>query len=207
MTTKPFHSYVVLTLLLIPAFAMTCDALSVFLKRPLALLAVQKTGPQCMALVDPTAPVSPQLRGFDPETAEDLTRANSTAAAFMHSHPMVSVTVLDGPTYLKCFGVSNSNNQAGTDAIFLNSERLPSPTLRAVAVAHELVHVEHSHKDTPQGQHNVFRHLFVSEEGEAHLSDQEAAKALHTHSLDSPVETYELVEIALNEASFLLFCR
>ena len=151
----------------------------------------RRNGLSCMALVDPTitpraAGEAPVLQGVDPQTAVFLQRVDPEAAAFFHSHWSARVTTLDGPTYRRCFGATKSNNQAGTAAIFLDQDRLPSPELRAVAIAHELVHAEHGHRDTPQGRHR-FLHLFITEEGEAHLADQEAAIRLHTKPLDSPL--------------------
>lgn len=65
-----------------------------------------------------------------------------------------------------------------TDTIFLNKQRFHSTSLRAVA--HELVHIEHGGDDTAQAHYSIDRHLFLSEEGEAHLADQRAAKKLRT---------------------------
>lgn len=159
-----------------------------------ALQNVRRYGPSCMALVDPTVTTDsagdgPLFQGVDPQTAVFLQRVAPEASAFFHSHWSAQVTVLDGPTYRNCFGGSNSNNQTATDAIFLNRDRLPSPELRAIAIAHELIHAEHGHPDTAQGRHSL-RHLLITEEGEAHLADQEAAIRLHTKSLDSPLEAF-----------------
>lgn len=43
------------------------------------------------------------------------------------------------------------------------------PKLRAVAIAHKLIHAEHGHSDMREGQHSILRHLLIIEEGEAHL--------------------------------------
>jgi len=93
----------------------------------------RRHGLSCMALVDPTVTTDnegngPLLQGVDPQTAVHLQRADPEGVAFLHSQWDAQITVLDGSTYRRCFGRSNSNNPVGTGAIFLNRDRLPSPS-------------------------------------------------------------------------------
>jgi len=82
----------------------------------------RRHGLSCMALVDPT--VTTDNEGNGPL----LQRADPEGVAFLHSQWDAQITVLDGSTYRRCFGRSNSNNPVGTGAIFLNRDRLPSPS-------------------------------------------------------------------------------
>lgn len=131
-------------------------------------------GLSCMALSDPTVGAYTLT-----EELKLLAQADPQAAAYFHTAG-VTVTPLDGATSTRCFGKKNSNNPVGTKAIFLNTDRLKTPGSRAVALSHELVHVEHGDPTTVMSRHSRLRHLWMTEEGEAHLHGLQTARRLQT---------------------------
>ncbi len=139
-----------------------------------AFLLPLRTG--CFALLDPTV----GLYSPSPELTL-LAKAKPSAATYFTSRP-ITVTPLTEQQTEPCFGQTNSSNVPGTFAITLNTDRLQTPAQRAVALAHELVHVEHGDPAAEASHHSVFRHLWMTEEGEAHLAGLRAAQ-----TLDSPM--------------------
>ena len=136
--------------------------------------AATKSGLSCISLTDPTVGANPM-----PEEHRLLRQADPNGERyFLANH--VLVTPLDDKTYRQCFGRQNSNNPVGTHLIFLNLDRLNTPALRAVALSHELVHVQHGDPTSALGQQTLLHHLWRPEEGEAHLRGLTTAKALHS---------------------------
>lgn len=128
----------------------------------------------CVSLSDPTEGANPM-----PEEHHLLRDADPEGERYFLSHH-VTVTPLDGVTYRRCFGQFDSNNPVGTNFIFLNLDRLQTPALRATAISHELIHVQHSDPTSALGQHTLLYHLWRPEEAEAHLRGLTTAKALHS---------------------------
>ncbi len=135
--------------------------------------AARNNSVSCMELADPTVGTY-----SGSEELELLSRADPQASAYFVSTG-VTVTPLDEATFVRCFGEQYSNNPVDTNVIFLNSGRLTTPALRAVAFAHELVHVEHGDSATAMGHHSLLHHLWMPEEGESHLRGIKAARKLH----------------------------
>ncbi len=142
-----------------------------------ARAAAAKSGQSCIALSDPTAGANPML-----EEHRLLRSVDPDGESYFLSH-QVLVTSLSGSIYKGCFARSNSNNPVGTNTIFLNLERLNTPALRATALSHELIHVEHGDLATALGQHTLLRHLWQPEEAEAHLRGLQTAQALHSSTM------------------------
>ena len=172
-------------------FVLLRCAISLSTERQTAIRYVRSNGYACMALVDPTAhevggKIAPMLEGVDATAAVYLNRADPEGSAMLNSLPMASVTILDSATYQRCFkNDSNSETPVLTDAIFLNGARLSSAERRTVAIAHELVHVQHNHPEFLARRHR-FLHLVITEEGESHLKAQIVAWKLHTRFSDNP---------------------
>ena len=142
-----------------------------------ARTAAAKSGQSCVALSDPTAGTNLML-----EEHRLLRSVDPDGESYFLSHKVL-VTSLSGSIYKGCFGRSNSNNPVGTNIIFLNQERLNNPALRATALSHELIHVEHGDPTTPQGQHTFLPHLWHPEEAEAHLRGLQTAQALRSPTM------------------------
>ena len=137
---------------------------------------LQPLRPGCFALLDPTV----GLYSLSPELTL-LAKADPSAATYFTSRP-ITVTPLTEQQTEPCFGKTNSSNVPGTFAITINTDRLQTPAERAVALAHELVHVGHGDPAAKASHHSIFRHLWMTEEGEAHLAGLRAAR-----TLDSPL--------------------
>jgi len=133
-----------------------------------------KHGKPCLLFIDPdvgpnstVAKLEPRLALVDPE--DD---------AYLRNHG-ATVTLLDAATLAKCTTHHLfSGAIVDTDSIIINSTALPDNDTRVVALAHELVHVQHGDPATPYGQHTFWRHLWMNEEGEAHLKDVQIARRL-----------------------------
>ncbi len=141
-------------------------------------------GLPCMALSDPTV-------GADPLTTELnlLAQADPQAVVYFRSAG-VTVTPLDGATSNRCFGRLSSNNPVGTKTIFLNTDRLTTPEGRAVALSHELVHVEHGDPTSSMSRDSFVRHIWRTEEGEAHLHGLQTARRLNATQMYPAWEDY-----------------
>ena len=142
-----------------------------------ARAAAAKSDQACVSLSDPTAGANPM-----PEEHRLLRNVDPDGESYFLSHQVLA-TSLSGPIYKGCFGRSNSNNPVGTNIIFLNLERLNTQALRATALSHELIHVEHGDPATALGQHTLLRHLWQPEEAEAHLRGLQTAQALHSPTM------------------------
>ncbi len=139
-----------------------------------AKTAAAKFGQSCVSLSDPTVGSNPM-----PEEHRLLRSADSGGESYFRSHRVLA-TSLSGSVYEGCFRRRISSNPVGTNVIFLNLDRLGTPALRATALSHELIHVEHGDLTAPLGQHTFFRHLWQPEEAEAHLRGLLTARALHS---------------------------
>ena len=67
----------------------------------------------------------------------------------------------------------------GQPIVFLNGGLLNSPVLQAVGFAHEIVHARHGDLGDPMSHHSAWRHLWMTEEGEAHLRQLRLSQSLH----------------------------
>jgi hypothetical protein len=67
----------------------------------------------------------------------------------------------------------------GLPVVFLNGGILDSPALQAVALAHEIIHARHADPHDLMSHHAAWRHLWITEEGEAHLRQLRLSQALH----------------------------
>lgn len=165
----------ILALTLLPAIViMGCLGANELGLREEAKDAAAKSGQACIALSDPTTGANPMLeehrllRGADPEDE-----------TYFHTH-QVLVTSLPGSIYRGCLGRSISSNPVGTNFIFLNLDRLNTPALRATALSHELIHVQHGDHTSTLGKHTFVDHLWRPEEAEAHLRGLQTAQTLHS---------------------------
>lgn len=141
-------------------------------------------GLSCVALSDPTIGAFPLT-----DELNLLAQADSQAVTYFR-RAGVTVTPLDGATFTHCFGRMNSNNPVGTKTIFLNTDRLTTSEGRAVALAHELVHVEHGDPNSSMSRHPFAMHLWRTEEGEARLHGLQTARKLHTTLMYPAWEDY-----------------
>ena len=157
-----------------------------------------KHGLPCMALVDPTV----GAYAGRPELSL-LRLADAQGARYMVAD-QVTVTELDSAACDHFLAPVKSSNPVGTNAIFLNTDRLTTPAARAVGLSHELVHVRHSDPTSLLGRHTLLRHLWMSEEGEAHLRALETARALHAPLLYPAWQDY-LFWIYTLPLSYLFF--
>lgn len=132
-----------------------------------------------------------------------LAQADPQAVAYFRASG-VPVTPLNGAISNQCFGRVNSNNPVGTKIIFLNTDRLTTPESRAVALSHELVHVEHGDSTSSASRHSFLRHLWRPEEGEAHLHGLQTARRLHATLMYPAWEDY-LAWIYLLPISYGIF--
>jgi hypothetical protein len=155
-------------------------------------------GLSCIALSDPTVGVYPLTKEL-----KLLAQADPLGAAYFRDHG-VTVTPLDEATTTQCFGKVISNNPVGTNIIFLNTDRLRTSASRAVALSHELVHVEHSDHTSTMGKHSFLRHLWMTEEGEAHLHGLQTARKLHAPLMYPSWQDY-VVWIYLLPISYMWF--
>ena len=142
-----------------------------------ARTAAAKFGQSCVSLSDPTVGANPM-----PEEHRLLRSADPDGKRYFLSH-RVLVTPLSGSVYRGCFGRQISSNPVGTNVIFLNLDRLSTPALRATALSHELIHVEHGDPTAPLGQHTFLQHLWQPEEAEAHLRGLRTARALRSPAM------------------------
>ena len=161
--------------LLCAELGLICTAPRLYRERS-ETVAAERNGVGCHAVADPSPGL---LAAKDLPAAMALWQADPHAAAFLASLPSLSIVELPTAAYQSCFPPGFANTTILTEAVYLDSGRLDSPGIRAVAVTHELVHVAHSHPSTPEGKHSALRHFFFSEEAEAHLAGIRAARRLH----------------------------
>jgi hypothetical protein len=175
----------ILGFILLPvAFVAVLVDINQMSERTTAEREAEARGLPCMALSDPTVGVYPLTKELNL-----LAQADPEAVAYFHTAG-VTVTQLDGATSNRCFGRVNSNNPVGTKIIFLNTYRLTTPESRAVALSHELVHVEHGDPIFSTSRHSFLRRLWRTEEGEAHLRGLQTARRLHTKLMYPAWEDY-----------------
>ena len=175
----------------IVTFVLLCVGGDDVIERPYKRLLTRGHALPFFALIDPTVggqdyptPELPLLRQVDP-----------AGAAYLQSH-FVTVTVLDDKTYRENFGASLSCNPPDTNAIFLDGSKLPSAKLRTVAIAHELIHVQHGDRTTSFGMHSWLQHLWLTEEGEAHLQALHVAKLLNVRPFWVPwIDYVEMIYV------------
>lgn len=175
---RSFAVYLAIGLYVCIVGAFVILDVSLLTERPTATREAAAHGQPGLSVTDPTA-------GTYDNSAELalLASADPTGAAYLHSHP-VTITPLHDDTFKKFFaGVSD--NPVGTDAIVLRQDKLRTPELWAIALSHELVHVQHGDPNTPLGQHSFLHHLWMTEEGEAHLRGLQTARALHAPTIGS----------------------
>lgn len=136
----------------------------------------------------PGDPALPSLAPSDSGTWLYLRKLDPAGAAILFSHD-IGVVSLDHASFLKCDPDSSDRfafTWVGSSLIFLDRDRLHNPDLRAIAVSHELVHVAHD-KGLPLAKHSWLRHLFLPEEGEAHLQNLRLSHQLHLPQLGNPL--------------------
>jgi hypothetical protein len=126
----------------------------------------------CLSLVDPA--IYPNAHRTELAL---LAKADLEGAAYFRSHPVL-ITELDPGAFVPCFGEALSDTPVDTKAIFLNLGVLTTPELRAAALSHELIHVEHGDFNSRPGRHSLLHHLWISEEGEAHQRGARTAARL-----------------------------
>lgn len=145
-------------------------------ERSVATSKAVHNGQPALALVDPT------VGTYDggPELAM-LAVADPNGARYLHSHP-VTITPLHDDTFTRFFR-GFSDNPVGTNAIFLRQDKLTTPQLWAIAISHELVHVQHGDPASALSHESLLHRLWITEEGEAHLRGLKTARALHAHSI------------------------
>jgi hypothetical protein len=137
-------------------------------------------GKLCLLLIDPDVGPNSTVAKLEPR----LARVDPEGDAYLRSHG-ASVTLMDISTIATCTRENNFFPEllSTQTRSSVNSTALPDNDQRVVALAHELVHVQHGDPATPDGQHTFFRHLWISEEGEAHLKDVQIAKRLGVHPI------------------------
>src|SRR5882762_9780225 len=163
-----------ITVAMVPiAFVVALVVVNQLTQRSRAQRNAQEYGAPCIVLSDPTIGAYPLT-----EELKLLAKADPHAAYYFRSAGVI-VTPLDDATATRCFGKVNSTNPVGTNIIFLNTDRLRTPVSRAIALSHELVHVEHGDGETTMGRHTLLNHLWMTEEGEAHLHGVQTARSLH----------------------------
>ena len=182
-TSKSFALPVATALLLcIPAAFIAVD-IYLASERDVAASKAAQTGQPELELIDPT------IGTYDggPELAL-LAAADPDGARYLHSHP-VTITALHDEVFNKFF-VGLSANPVGTKAIILRQDKLTTPGLWAIAISHELVHVQHGDPASPLSHESLSHRLWITEEGEAHLRALETAHALHAPSIDPAWQDY-----------------
>jgi hypothetical protein len=169
-------------LLCIPVAFLAVD-ISLATERSVAAYKAVHTGQPGLALVDPT------VGTYDggPELAM-LAAADPDGARYLHSHP-VTITALHDDTFNQFFS-GLSANPVGTHAIILREDRLTTPELWAIAISHELVHVQHGDPTSALSHESLLHRLWITEEGEAHLRGLETARALHVRSIGPEWQDY-----------------
>ncbi len=122
-TARVVREVAEITVLIAALAGLFFQSIGLATERYEAVQNARRHGLSCMALVDPTVTTDsegngPLLQGVDPQTAVYLQRADPEGVAFLHSQWDAQITVLDGPTYRRCFGRSNSNNPVGPTRSF-----------------------------------------------------------------------------------------
>ena len=158
---------------------------------------VLKFGP-CFEFTDPTR----ETYADTPELAL-LKDADPQAAAYFVQNG-AAFTLLNETDTAQCFRPSYSFTPIHSSDIFLNKDRLTTPASRAVALSHEMVHVQHNDPNSAMGKHSLLRHLWMTEEGEAHWRGLQTARALHQQPKDNPWKEY-LGVIFVLPLSYILF--
>jgi hypothetical protein len=113
-----------------------------------------------------------QQRVLNPEVHQKWTLPRNSVSCLALKRQIISskvrrliskATPLHDAVFNKFF-TGLSGNPVGTSAIVLRQDKLTTPELWAIAISHELVHVQHGDPTSALSHHTLLHHLWITEE-------------------------------------------